>query len=199
MSDRHEFVVGTWMNICRSCGRDRNDYQYHLEPKCPAFVDGKPIDSMEWIYGLLDIVALYRAGYSPDYLADSVIEKYRQWPVEERYRLKEYKPFEGETPNGLCGRVVGALDRLAHEMAYDHASSAVECAALTDEDGWMELSDLEEHEKKGVERDFLYLDQRGLIERHSEKKEWFQIRDESEAAIDIEDLHLREIMEVRAW
>jgi hypothetical protein len=112
--------------------------------------------------------------------------------MEAAMKQPEVSMPMGSSPHGddagcLCRRILGALDKLAHELAYDHASSAVECAAVTCDEGWMCLSDLEPYEKEGVERDFLYLDFRGLIERHAETKEWFRIRDESEAAIVVEE------------
>jgi hypothetical protein len=91
--------------------------------------------------------------------------------------------LEWQERNGCnCCRVVRAVDRLAHELAYVHTVAALECATLLD-GGWWKISGLEEYERAGIERDFLYLDMRGLIERHPEKSYWFRVLDEAEAAI----------------
>lgn len=88
--------------------------------------------------------------------------------------------LEWQERNG--SRVVRAVDRLARELAYVHTVAALDCVTLDDE-GWWKISGLEEYEKAGIERDFLYLDMRGLIERHPKKADWFKVRDEAEAAI----------------
>jgi hypothetical protein len=91
--------------------------------------------------------------------------------------------MEWQERNGCtCCRVPRAVDKLAHELAYVHTVAALECVTLSD-GGWWKISGLEGYEKAGIERDFLYLEMRGLIERHPKKADWFKVRDESEAAI----------------
>jgi hypothetical protein len=55
-----------------------------------------PVDLLSWVAQALDIVALYRAGYKPDYVADGLLDKYRSWPVEEKYKVQQYAPFLGQ-------------------------------------------------------------------------------------------------------
>lgn len=91
--------------------------------------------------------------------------------------------LEWQERNGCtCCRVVRAVDQLAHELAYIHTVAALECVTLSDE-GWWRISGLEEYEKASIERDFLYLEMRGLIERHPKKMDWFRVRNAAEAAI----------------
>lgn len=72
------------------------------------------------------------------------------------------------------------LDKLAHSLAYETACSALEMASVdAGEDGPWQL--LQSDGPELYADCFNYLEARGLLVRHPDHLDWFDIHDESEA------------------
>jgi hypothetical protein len=79
------------------------------------------------------------------------------------------------------------LDKLAHGIAYDASTTAIECNCLmvpeeqAGQRDWFDVGDPDALAKPFVEECVRYLEMRGLIVRHPSNSMWVQLQDESEA------------------
>jgi hypothetical protein len=79
------------------------------------------------------------------------------------------------------------LDKLAHGIAYDSSTSAIECNCLmvpeeqAGERDWYDVGDPDVLAKSFVEESVRYLEMRGLVVRHASNAKWVQLLDECEA------------------
>jgi len=76
------------------------------------------------------------------------------------------------------------IDRMAHCLAYEHASSLLDSESISEEDGWMNvgeqsIDDLDVSEE--IEFALRYLELRGLLVRHPTNP-WVRLMDEETKA-----------------
>ncbi|WP_433970201.1 hypothetical protein [Tunturiibacter gelidiferens] len=72
------------------------------------------------------------------------------------------------------------IDRMAHCLAFENASSFLDCNTVSEGDGWMNVSEesVDDHDAfEEIEFGLRYLELRGLLVRHPEKP-WVKLLDE---------------------
>jgi hypothetical protein len=75
------------------------------------------------------------------------------------------------------------IDRMAHSLAFDYASSLLDCNTISEGDGWMNVSEesVDDHDTfEEIEFGLRYLELRGLLVRHPDNP-WIKIVDETNA------------------
>jgi hypothetical protein len=91
------------------------------------------------------------------------------------------QPKHAGEPTGAVDLMsMSEIDRMAHCLAYENASSFLDCNTVSEGDGWMNISEesIDDHDAfEEIEFGLRYLELRGLLVRHPANP-WVKLLDE---------------------